>query len=705
MTFLPSSIFTLKHSIPIKYIVIAIFWVLLVISFIIFSIYQSNQIHKQTVTTIRQHANVVQASLWAYNKNIQLAYLEFAIQAGHYNDLIITDDAHEVFLSLDGVKLSPFDELLHQSGLLPFHEFSADIQHNTRKIGTLTVTWHSRIFYTHFSFFIIWLLTGIGVTLLFRVTWAKQLLQKKSVELIKAKELAEIASKAKSNFLANMSHEIRTPMNAIIGLTSLTLEKQISEDLRYDLDKVNYSANHLLNIINDILDLSKIEAGKLQPDERPFLFDELVTNLKSIFDIRSKEQGIDFTINGHDLIPKILSGDDLKLTQILINICGNAIKFTRQGQVDLSFSHTVIDDQNICITFTITDTGIGMSTDDIDKIFNAFEQADASITRHYGGTGLGLSISRHLIQLMNGTVNVTSNIGKGTEFIIELPFGTLNDDQLYDIALLRHNDLNYDFTTSRILLVEDNKINQHIALSILKQTGADIELADDGLQALLALDTRQFDIVLMDIQMPNMDGLEATREIRSHNTSYRNIPIIAMTAHAMDEDIKLCIASGMNDHVSKPIIKQNLFSVLAKHLEVTGTALAEPSNTTIEPEEYTPDEDDLNLSEGIERLGGNKSLYMSILGTFLSEHKSDGNNLIHLYNSNQHTEFNNLIHTLKSVTGNLSINRLYKLTAEINDLRKLQPNAEVDTDTLLDIYNRALVAVENTLKDYQNAKQ
>ena len=370
-----------------------------------------------------------------------------------------------------------------------------------------------------------------------------------------AKELAEESTKVKSEFLANMSHEIRTPMNGILGITGLAIKNETSETQRAYLTKIDQSAKSLLRIINDILDFSKIEAGKLDIEKTEFRIDSVLNEIRNITAFSVSQKGIDFEIDITKELDFNVVGDSLRLQQVILNITGNAIKFTHEGSIKLSVDIAEKQPDFAKLLFSVKDTGIGMTKKQMSKIFGAFDQADSSTTRNYGGTGLGLAISKSLVELMGGKIWLESEPGAGTTFFFTIKFAIRESREL--------NGENHDgknifriperLAGSRILIAEDNEINQLIACEYLKEAGFVYSIANNGAEAVSMAEQNDYDLILMDIQMPEMDGLTAAGIIRSKK-KFDHIPILAMTANAMQSDRERSLKAGMDDHITKPFI-------------------------------------------------------------------------------------------------------------------------------------------------------
>jgi len=397
----------------------------------------------------------------------------------------------------------------------------------------------------------------------------RHLQTKQEIQLAtKEKEVAEKTATLKQQFIANMSHEIRTPMNAIVGMSRILWEKNPRDDQKKYLSAIRQSADNLLVIINDILDFSKIEAGKVRIEKIDFSLKDCLKNVVNILRVKAHEKNLKLWFDMQDNVPQTVTGDPTRLTQILINLVGNAIKFTEKGSIDILLMLDKIENEKHFVHFQVIDSGIGISEDYVNKIFESFSQAGTDLARKYGGTGLGLTISKELVELMNGTIGVKSVLGEGTTFEFCIPFNVpkqVNLEENDGLFELTENEL-LCLNNITVLLAEDNTFNRILAEDVLLDMAPNMKIvaAENGVEVLEVLEVENVDIILMDIQMPVKNGVDATKEIRAKN---KQLPILAMTANVMQDNIEHYLSIGMNDHIPKPFDKQDLFKKMLRVLD------------------------------------------------------------------------------------------------------------------------------------------
>ncbi|WP_153132109.1 ATP-binding protein [Dechloromonas hortensis] len=509
----------------------------------------------------------------------------------------------------------------------------------------------------------------------------EQMVDERTAALQEAIAEVRQANRGKSDFLARMSHEVRTPMNAITGLCRMVLETPLAPQQREHLEQVLQSSDALLGIINDILDYSKIEAGGLRLESMPFDIEQVFQSVGSLFAAQAQAQGLKLSFVGAGEVPRPLLGDALRLGQILINLVGNAVKFTSRGSVEVSVQVAKrLPEHGISLAFAVRDTGIGIPADQHEHLFAPFTQADSSITRRFGGTGLGLTICHQLVELMGGHISLESTPGQGSTFRFTISLKLADDSSKTTMpAVNGKKTANLPrWAGERILLVEDIAINRTIAIALLQRVGLNVGVASNGQEALDLLARETFSLVLMDIQMPVMDGLTATRLIRA-NPHLQALPVIAMTAHATSEDQEQTRQAGMNEHLVKPIVPQLLYAALSRWLppcageEAAATESERPAGKL--PDLVLPG---IDQNHGLALHMHRPDLYLRSLHAFRQDFSDIGQRIREQLDTANTLEARRLAHSLKSVAGSLGAGALSEAARAVEQaLAGEQPTSQM----------------------------
>lgn len=506
----------------------------------------------------------------------------------------------------------------------------------------------------------------------------EELVQDRTREAERARKSAEKSAKAKSQFLANMSHEIRTPLNAVLGFSQIGLRETSDKEAKSNFEQILNSGTHLLNVINDILDFSKIEAGKIELDIHAFNLNNLIKDVALMFEKTVSDKGLEFKHDFADDLPQWVKGDAQRIRQVLMNLLSNAVKFTENGSIVFSVSKS---SSNHSIQFLIADSGIGMTQKQLIKLFRPFEQADSTTSRKYGGTGLGMSIRYDLIGLMDGIIDVNSEPGQGTEFVITLQLPETKGDETSDTTIaLQNKQL---LKGLNILLVDDIEANRLVADDLLQHEGANVILAESGHQAIEKVEqsNSSFDLILMDIQMPDMDGLETSRELLKR---YPDLVIVGLTAHASVEDRNKSLAAGMRDQVTKPIETEKLLQVIASQLHIdhkqdqaTDTEMKSSTDTNSDTPSASADVSAINWQAFLKRYDGREKFIEKLAVSFYNTHVESAEKIKQALTDGDTEVIRFLAHSIKGSAANIFADATHKCAAALENSAK-QDAADID---------------------------
>lgn len=583
-----------------------------------------------------------------------------AILLGRTKDEILGRDISD-FLDVDGLQIFKTDTEVITKEKKITHELSL-----TKKNGT------SIPCLLHSTFFEKDLEGNVGIFSFITDISEMKYFQK---ELIKSVKQADDATRAKSLFLANVSHEIRTPMNSIIGLSELAIQNRKPEKIFEYLEKINSSANSLLKIINDILDFSKIESGKAELEVLPFNIISIIENIRTMLDFKLKEKSLNWKFNYDPNLPELLIGDSLKVQQVLINLLHNSIKFTDKGDIGINIQKYTEDENSIKLKIFVSDTGIGITEEQIHKLFKPFSQAENSTQRKFGGTGLGLSIIKKILEMMQGSITVQSEVGKGTEFSIIIPFKKYTESTSNSIltpGILKVNRINLDFSNLNILIVDDNEINREIIKEQLSREQIHTLEATNGQECLDILSTnKNIDLVLMDIQMPVLDGIETSKKIKN-DPVLSSIPIIILSAHGFEEEKERCRKIGISEFLVKPVDYEEL---LQKISSVIFNDVRTPEAKIISENGFNlmPSIEGLDIKSGLRRVMGNQEAYRELLKKFITNQKDFVTRLQFHFDKGDNQALQRECHSLAGISANLGFTEIFQLSKSIeNKIRNLE---------------------------------
>ncbi len=552
---------------------------------------------------------------------------------------------------------------------------------------------------------------------------ASKKLHNQDQELRESRDLAHEVAKSKSEFLANMSHEIRTPMNGIIGLTQLALNLPTDPVVKDYLSKVFSSSQSLLGILNDILDVSKLEASRMNIETRPFNLDQLLNNLRNLFEESAASKNLEFIIEVEESVPRDLLGDAMRIQQIISNLLGNAIKFTGQGSVAVKVFLQKLEHSQALLTFSIEDTGIGIDQKNFDKLFQPFSQVDGSITRKFGGTGLGLVISQSLLKLMGGEFNVSSQPGQGTAFRFSLQLGVIAQTSIQkkrsssNVGDLERNlkEIGNSLHGAKILVAEDQRINQKVISEFLRLAGIQAIIANNGQEALDMLEQQEFDAVLMDVHMPVMDGMEATRNIRNY-PKYAHLPVIALTAGVMQEEQESYMACGMNAFLPKPVNPEDLIKLLSQWIsrhdvDSVRIELSPLEQPTLKENNHAEALNWKDLSRALPEFDlediasifeDEPQMLLSMLQEFFEEFNGEAKIIAEQINNGKMDAAKAMIHTIKGVAGNLGAMNLHQACTVFESQLMQVEFADKELHEWLKSFDDTMLNIEELLHNHKD---
>jgi signal transduction histidine kinase/CheY-like chemotaxis protein len=497
----------------------------------------------------------------------------------------------------------------------------------------------------------------------------------------------------KENFMANMSHEIRTPMNAILGFTNLLMKESLNEKSKKFVNSIQNSGESLLAIINDILDFSKVEAGMMRIESKSFSLRGLLHSVQTMFGARIQQKNLQFTVHVEEPIPDILIGDAIRLTQILVNLVNNSVKFTNTGSINLNVTAGKEKEEVITISFSVKDTGIGIPVDKIDTIFDRFQQVDEDTTRKYGGTGLGLSIVKQLVELQNGKISVSSKPGGGTEFVFSIPY-KISKDKIGRDTFTAEEEIQLNKKNIKILVAEDNEMNQSLMKHLLTSWDLDFNIVNNGEEAIEVLQQTKYSLVLMDIQMPHIDGYRATEKIR--NELKNDIPIIAMTAHAMAGEREKCLNYGMNEYISKPIRENELFKIIN---DILKSKAGSTERKNEDPDDHKKDGQLLDLCYLKNLSGGNKAFEASMLEQFRQQVPGELKTMQDAFSKKNYEETAHIAHNMKTTVSFMG------LTEKLNPyLDYIENNASLENENI-NVQEKIMAVNEICLQVFREARE